>query len=77
MDKTFDELIVSSPAAEARINEGIERNRKGYFKVTVTDGEGKPVEATVKVKQKSHEFRFGCNMFMLDEIPDSKEKNEE
>lgn len=76
MDKTFDELIVSSPAAEARINEGIERNRKGFFKVTVTDGEGKPVEATVKVKQKSHEFRFGCNMFMLDEIPDSKEKNE-
>lgn len=76
MDKTFDELIISSPAAEARISEGIERNRKGFFKVTVTDGEGKPVDATVKIKQKSHEFKFGCNMFMLDEIPDSKEKNE-
>ena len=47
MDKTFDELIISSPAAEARINEGIERNRKGYFKVTVTDGEGKPVKRII------------------------------
>lgn len=30
----------------------------------------------ISVKLKNHKFRFGCNLFMLDEIPDDKQKNE-
>lgn len=61
---------------DAKIQRGIEENRKGYAQLTITDQSGKPVQnATVKIKQKSHEFRFGINLFMLDEM-ESKEKNE-
>lgn len=76
MDKSFNEYVISSPAADERIAEGIERNRKGWFKVVVTGADGKRADARVRVKQKSHEFKFGCNMFMLDEIPDDENKNE-
>ena len=42
--------------------------------LTVLDAAGKPVaDAKVKVTQKSHEFLFGCNIFVLGQM---KEKNE-
>ena len=66
----INELIVSSAEIEKRIQDGIEKNRKGNFTVKAKAGE------KVAVKLKNHKFRFGCNMFMLDEIPDDKNKNE-
>ncbi len=55
---------------------GIENYRKGNAKLTVTDGNGNTIpNAKVKVNQKSHEFRFGANIFMLDEL-ETEEKNE-
>lgn len=55
---------------------GIENYRKGDAKLTVTDENGNPVpNAKIKVKQKNHEFRFGANIFMLDEL-ETEEKNE-
>ena len=66
----INELIVSSAEIEKRIQDGIEKNRKGNFTVKAKAGE------KVAVKLKNHKFRFGCNMFMLDEIPDDKSKNE-
>ena len=61
---------------EKRVAEGIEKYRKGTATVTVTDEAGKPVSgATVRVCQKTHEFRFGANLFMLDEL-ETAEKNE-
>ena len=68
----INELIVTNAETDAKIQEGIEKNRKGNFtlKTSLKAGE------TVKVKLKNHKFRFGCNMFLLDEIPDDKEKNE-
>lgn len=66
----INELIVSSEEIEKRIQEGIEKNRKGDFTLKTKAGE------KVAVKLKNHKFRFGCNMFMLDEIPDDKFKNE-
>ena len=68
----INELILTNEETNERIKEGIEKNRKGNFtlKTTLKAGE------TVSVKLKNHKFRFGCNMFMLDEIQDDKEKNE-
>lgn len=61
--------------AEDYITTGIEKYRKGFGRITLTDKEGKPVKgATVKIKQKSHDFKFGCNIFMLDEF-ENEEKN--
>lgn len=60
---------------EDKVNAGIEQNRKGYAYITVVDSEGKPVpNAIVKVNQKSHEFKFGANLFLLDEF-ENEEKN--
>jgi len=54
----------------------IEKYRKGDCKVTVCDGAGKPLpNAEVTVRQTSHEFRFGANIFMLEEM-ETEEKNE-
>lgn len=61
---------------EERIRYGIEQNRKGYCKLKVTDENGNAVEgAKIHARQKSHEFRFGANIFMLDEL-ETTEKNE-
>lgn len=59
-----------SEAARLRESNGIELNRKGDAVITVAvpDGETMPAEITLEVEQKNHEFRFGANIFMLDEI---------
>ena len=63
-------------ALNARIASGIEANRKGELTLTLTDEMGAPIsDATVKITQKTHEFRFGANLFLLDEL-ESAEKNE-
>ena len=58
------------------VEENIEKYRKGEVRVQVCDENGKTLKNTpVKVRQISHEFRFGANIFMLDEL-ESEEKNE-
>lgn len=60
---------------DKRISEGIEKYRKGDAEIVVTDKSGNPIpNVAIKVKQKSHEFRFGANLFMLDEL-ETDEKN--
>lgn len=66
----INELVVSNEEINKRIQDGIEQNRKGNFTVRTKPGE------KVTVKLKNHKFRFGCNIFMLDEIPDDPKKNE-
>lgn len=68
----INELIITDDETNERIREGIEKNRKGNFslKTSVKAGE------SVRVKLKNHKFRFGCNLFMLDEFPDDGRKNE-
>lgn len=59
-----------------KASEGIERYRKGDAKLTLTDAQGAPIkDAKIKLKQKTHEFRFGANIFMIDEL-ETEEKNE-
>lgn len=60
----------------ARVNEGVERNRKGSAKIKLTDADGKPLANTeIKVSQLNHDFLYGANIFMLDEL-EEKDKNE-
>ena len=54
---------------EDRIQSGIEANRKGWGKIRFVDTQGNPVtNVKVHLEQTSHDFRFGCNLFMLDEL---------
>jgi len=60
-----------------RAQDGIERYRKGDMTVTVTDSQGNAIpNARVSVNQTSHAFRFGANLFMLDEL-ETADKNEQ
>lgn len=55
--------------------QGIERNRKGWAQVQVTDAQGSPLPgARVHAEQRSHDFRFGANLFMLGQF-NTPEKN--
>lgn len=57
------------------VETNIERNRKGNGKIIITEGNGKPLKnVKIKIKQKSHEFKFGANIFMLDEL-ETEDKN--
>ena len=60
---------------EERVAAGIEAYRKGNGLVTVVDESGKTkTGARVEIEQIGHHFRFGANLFMLDEF-ESEEKN--
>lgn len=62
---------------EDRVNAGIEAYRKGLAELEFVDSEGNPVKNVhVEVKQKTHDFKFGANCFMIDEM-ESEEKNAE
>ena len=65
-----EKLIITSEDVEKRIAEGIEKNRKGNFRVS-----GLTAGQRIRVKLKKHLFRFGANLFMLDEFPDDAAKN--
>lgn len=57
------------------VKENIEKYRKGAFCIKLTDRDGKPVEnARISVRLRNHAFRFGANLFMLDEL-ETEEKN--
>ena len=54
---------------DARIADGIEKNRKGWCKVRLTDQNGNPVAGQkIRLTQKTHDFKYGANIFMLDEF---------
>ena len=59
-----------------RVESGIEKHRKGDAVISIFDKNGNPVpNARIKITQKNHEFRFGANLFMLDEL-ETDDKNE-
>lgn len=60
----------------ARINDGIEQNRKKNVVFAVRDKDQNPIkDAKIRLVQKDHEFLHGANIFMLDEL-ETKEKND-
>jgi len=61
--------------ADLRVKSDIETYRKHEMKLNFKSKSGKlPEEITVHAEQKTHEFKFGANIFMLDEF-ESEEKN--
>ena len=63
-------------AVDERIRDGIERHRKDAAALRLVDGSGVPVAgAKVSAVQRRHDFRLGCNLFLLDEL-ETEEKNE-
>ena len=74
--KVLDLFEAQKEETAQKVSDGIEAYRKGNGKITVTDENGAPIaNAKISLKQKSHECRFGANIFMLDEL-ESDEKNE-
>ncbi len=60
---------------KSRLDANIEAVRKGFCALHITDAEGNPItDAHVRVTQKKHAFRYGANLFMLDQL-ETPEKN--
>ena len=58
-----------------KIERDIEENRKGQFLLSFKDQGGNLLDdVVVKVKQKKHEFRFGCSAFYLDQHEDEERR---
>lgn len=58
-----------------KIEHGIEQNRKANAKITVVGKDGSVLKnLAFRAEQKSHAFKYGANLFMLDEM-ETDEKN--
>lgn len=69
---TFEE---NKEAMNGRVKSDIEKHRKGWCKLRFLDKNGNPIRnARVKIIQKTHDFKFGAHIFMLDEF-ETEEKN--
>ena len=54
---------------DLRISQGIEKYRKGEKVLCFKDEAGKPLSGKkVKIKQRTHDFKYGANIFMLDQF---------
>ena len=74
-DKALKYFRESEAYMNDRVASGIEQHRKGWLKLNFVNSEGLPVEnVRVKLEQQTHDFKFGCNLFMLDEL-ETSEKN--
>jgi len=61
--------IWSDSSLNSRINENIEKYRKSDAIIEVKDKDGNPVSnASIEVHQKTHEFLFGSNIFVLGQL---------
>ena len=73
----YDMLDMDMPLIDKRISDGIEKNRKGNIQIKLTDKSGRPVAGKrVKILQKSHDFKFGANLFMLKGFETERENAE-
>ncbi len=74
--KVLEKFEKQKDIIKAITDAGIERYRKGNAHITLKDIDGNPLKnVKITLKQKNHEFRFGANLFMLDEL-ETEEKNE-
>lgn len=77
MDSVMKPFTENSDFVQERIKYGIELYRKGYNTIKFVDKDGKPVtNVKFNIKLKKHDYKFGCNIFMLDEF-ETEEKSRE
>ncbi len=68
-------FLMNEDIVGERTRAGIENHRKGFADLKVVDAQGNAVPgAKVRFNQKTHDFHYGANLFMLDEF-ESEEKN--
>nr|WMX25219.1 endo-1,4-beta-xylanase [uncultured bacterium] len=73
--KVLEQFELQKEYTEKRVNDGIEKYRKTDVCITFKDKEGNSIKNTeIKVNQINHEFKYGSNLFMLDEL-ETDEKN--
>lgn len=72
MDKLLKEF--EKREIQEYIRNGIETHRKGDLKIQVLHNGRKVENAKINIRLKRHKFKFGANLFMLDEFED-EEKN--
>ena len=54
---------------EGRAAEAIEKYRKGWCKLRFVDEQGNPLKSKkIVLNQQTHDFKYGANIFMLDEF---------
>ena len=66
-------LFRDDPEVEFRIANGTEANRKGFATFRLSQNGRKVEHARIRYRQKSHQFRFGANLFMLDQFGNDEE----
>ncbi len=72
-ERVLEQFRSPDSAWRTRAARDIERYRKGDFTLRVTDRAGKPIpDAVLAVTLRNHAFRFGANLFMLDEFDDAE-----
>ncbi len=58
---------------EPKLDRDIEEHRKGQFVLCFRNEAGELLQdVSVKIRQVSHEFRFGCSLFHLEQFPDEE-----
>lgn len=66
----------ASELFEQKVYPNIEKYRKGDCKIRFIDECGEPVKnAKIKVTQKTHDFKVGAHLFMLDEFGEAEKNN--
>lgn len=69
----FEKYENNKEAIDKRIADGIEANRKGNCRIQFTDENGSPLaNQKVTITQLSHDFNYGANIFLLDELGDEE-----
>ncbi|HOD79816.1 MAG: Endo-1,4-beta-xylanase Z precursor [Planctomycetes bacterium ADurb.Bin126] len=78
--QTSSEKLWREPALQKRIDQNIEKYRKGEAAVEIVDAAGKPLPGLrITATQTGHEFLFGCNAFVLGQLktPEMNRRYEE
>ncbi len=74
--RIFELFEAQKDVWERRANDGIETYRKGDANIVLKDENGNILkDARIKASQKTHEFKFGANIFMLDELENDEKNN--
>ena len=75
MEKLIENFDKFSYYLNDKLERDIEENRKGRFVIRIRNKDGSvPADATVTVKQLTHEFKFGSSLFYLDQFGDDERR---